>query len=501
MIRERLPEFAEGALGGRDFARVEQHVTSCARCQKEVADLRVVIKAVRAVPADEAPDTLAPRIRRAVQQRAPVRGRRLLWPRLAIPVAVLTGLIAVSFALRGPQQQFARGGGPVLAPAASELAQKAAERGGVGGGAGAIAPEAEQLARANAPPEQPQLPRSSEPSATSEQAQIAAEPVAPQPSPMAKAAPEDGQAAGAVGQSDAADQMRMADKAEAPQAPTRQFAEPPARQAGKALGGTEGGARGGGAWRSYPPLHGPVGRVRGGRAGGGGPRSGRAATRPGRDLSVPEDAGRGGTYGGHKERDQLRPLVEERADALAAASAAKPKTAASLAPVFARASLVKGAGQTMIALEVASAATTDTITLRLGGGPPQTYEWRGSGTRPATIPLLLDKIAGPAVVPIEVTSSAGKRDYVLFVPVMSRLGQVAPSAPVAEYKGTPLQSVLADLSKMTGLVILAEQPLDAQVKGGIPKGTPEASLRKLGEANGFDVEGQGDLVFTLTHRR
>jgi hypothetical protein len=176
--------------------------------------------------------------------------------------------------------------------------------------------------------------------------------------------------------------------------------------------------------------------------------------------------------------------------------------AAAAPPLFARASLVAGADGSIIALEVAGEASADSITLRVGGGPPQRFQWRGAGARPATVPLPMDKLGpGPAAVPVEVTSSAGRRDYVLFVPTMARLGQIAPTAPVARYESAPLRSVLADLSAMTGLVILAEQPLDAEIKGAIPKGTPEASLRQLGVASGFDVQAQGDLVFTLTHQR
>jgi hypothetical protein len=171
-------------------------------------------------------------------------------------------------------------------------------------------------------------------------------------------------------------------------------------------------------------------------------------------------------------------------------------------PLFARASLATGADGDIIALEVASKASTESITLRIGGGPPQTFQWRGAGGRPATVPLPMDKLgSGPAAVPVEVSSSAGKRDYVLFVPTMARLGEIAPSAPVASYEGAPIRSVLADLSAMTGLVILAEQPLDREIKGAIPRGTPEASLRQLGLENGFDVQAHGDVVFTLTHQR
>ena len=110
-LRERLPELAEGRLEGRVRARVERHVSGCARCAAEVDDLRTVIAAVRAVGPEETPEDLIPRVRRAAQERVPAPARAgLFWPRLAVPVALLTALMAMTFALRTPSKQGFVGG-------------------------------------------------------------------------------------------------------------------------------------------------------------------------------------------------------------------------------------------------------------------------------------------------------------------------------------------------------------------------------------------------------
>lgn len=468
--RGQLPEYAGGALVGRELARVEQHLASCERCQKEVADLRTVIGAVRAVSPEPMPDTLLPRLRLALQERVPAPGARLLWPRLAVPLAILTGVVAVSFALRAPKRTggLARGAEVAMAPGrpqatlAPQLAGKAGEGarragGGAGGlSAGAIAPEAEEAPSLLSPADRHEV------------AQAPGAPFAGQPMQLAEKAEEPARSAAKFAQPPAtADQEMLGLKP----APTREMKAPQAgrKPAERPRLAREGGARG-----------------MGGTAGGAG---------------VPGPSDRPGL---HSKRIRWGPQgARERDEGPSAAAGSMAKAEAATAPpLFARASLVAGADGSIIALEVASEAHSDSITVRVGSGPPQTFQWRGAGARPATVPLPMDRLGpGPAAVPVEVTSSAGRREYVLFVPTMARLGQVAPTAPVAKYESAPLGSVLADLSAMTGLVILAEQPLNAEIKGAIPKGTPEASLRQLGMASGFDVQAQGDLVFTLTRRR
>ncbi len=433
MVREQLPDYAEGTLIGRELARVERHVSVCQRCQAEVVDLRLIIGSMRTMPADKAPDTLAPRIRRAVQERERIGapGKRALWPRLAIPMALLTGLIVVGFAVRAPRQKAMAGGGLLSPNGEPGMPLRRAQ-----GRALRDAPRGESAVygREAQPPALPEQLRGAEADSQAPRAQPHNSEPKPSRNELAQAAPSEGS-------------------------------------------GVAGKCQGGVCTEADRPS---------------------AAPRPGRPGEVPALA----------PPDSLRAAAGQREEeakdrvGIALGAAAKSEVAASAAPIFARARLVKGAGRDLIALEVASQAPTDTLALRFAGGPVQVYEWRSAGTRPATIPVPLDKIGpSPAAVTVGIISSAGKRDYVLFLPVMSRLGQTALTAPVSSYDGTPLQSVLADLSRLTGLVILAEAPLDTPVRGALPTGTPEAVLRALAAAHGFEVEGQDDVVFTLTHRR
>jgi len=87
---------------------------------------------------------------------------------------------------------------------------------------------------------------------------------------------------------------------------------------------------------------------------------------------------------------------------------------------------------------------------------------------------------------------------VLFIPTMSRLGETAPQAPRASYRGESLGSALADLSALTGLVILAEPPLDAKVRGELADMTPEDALRLLAAFGERKVAFENGVVATLT---
>ena len=469
-IRDRLPEYADGTLIGRELARVEQHVASCGRCQQEVVDLRTVIGAVRAVPRDEVPETLIPRLRRAVQERAPAPGLRLFWPRLAVPVAILTCVIALTVALRLPRHQMESAGRVAFAPApsaATEIARKPAEPsvsvglpGGADLGVAARVGEEQQPAAAASEAERNQS------------AAGAAEGLAAPP---------------------AADQMVTRESAQ-----TQNAAEPPAHEFAqssqpgyeKASGAMKGADRDLARKPPVPSPAAPAGAMRGG--------GGRAVG--GRPSGPPGPVARPGPYAWRGRRGPYRGEVKESAPALSAAGARAEVSA--VPPALARAALMQGTEGKIIALSIGGGEVSDTITVRLGSGPPQSYQWRGAGTRSPMIPLPTTSLGpGPAVVPVEVRSSAGEQSYMLFLPTMARLGQVAPTAPVAKYVGATLSSVLADLSKTTGLVIFAEQPLDREITGPIPQGTPAASLRALGAATGFDVQAEDELVFTLTRRR
>ena len=119
-LRERLPEYAEGTLTGGARARLERHLASCAHCAHELAALQTVIRAVRATEPETVPDTLVPRVRRAVAAAAPApAGAVSFWARLAVPVALATGLVAISFAFHASRlRESARLASPALTEAA-----------------------------------------------------------------------------------------------------------------------------------------------------------------------------------------------------------------------------------------------------------------------------------------------------------------------------------------------------------------------------------------------
>jgi hypothetical protein len=172
------------------------------------------------------------------------------------------------------------------------------------------------------------------------------------------------------------------------------------------------------------------------------------------------------------------------------------------APLSATVALASVEGGKMIALRLTSQRPLEEVRLALGDAAPRPLSWQGTSGGPAWIPLSVEDIGpGPAAIPIRVEAPAGARDYVLFVPVLARLGESAPSAPAARYRGVPFQNVLADFSALTGLVVLAEPPLDMEFNGELRSGEPGATLEQLAAQLGFDSHREGDLAYTLTHTR
>lgn len=450
-LREHLPEHAEGRLEGRLRARVERHVSGCPRCAAEVEDLRTVIAAVRAVGPEETPEDLIPRVRRAAQERVPApAGAGLFWARLAVPVAVLTVLVAGTFALRAPRQGafvpgvgemesaarmpaaatakpkqlgYERGGEPGL-----EIAQKMEDgEGPARGVAGPVADQSEPL-RAREDKESRDL--------------CAAAP----PPPATPKASEQRDSLASAGEQEAVLSFGADETVDArmrkgqPRAPAERWPK-------DVVGRTGGGGRGGGY-------------------------------------------AMGGARAPTAEADTFAGVYEESAEPVEAP------------PLSARVALVSGGGGKMIALQLAAEQPLGEIMLRLGDASPQMYGWHGQEDGPAYIPLTADAIgAGPAAIPIGLRAGEESRDYVLFVPMMARLGESAPVAPIGGYGGQSLEGVLAEFTALTGLVVLAEQPLDVKMTGEIPRGKPGEALEQVAAEAGFEARREGDLVYTLTHRR
>lgn len=156
----------------------------------------------------------------------------------------------------------------------------------------------------------------------------------------------------------------------------------------------------------------------------------------------------------------------------------------------------------MIALQLASDQPLHEITVSLGDASPQEHVWQGAAEGPAWIPVTADVIgAGPAAIPVRLTAGQVSREYVLFVPVMARLGESAPIAPVGTYEGQSLEKILGEFTALTGLVVLAERPLDTVLSREMRGGKPGEVLEQVAADAGFEAHAEGALVYTLTRRR
>ncbi len=439
-FREWLPDYAEGALPEHLREPLERHLAECTRCAAEVADLRAVIGAVRAVASEEPSENLVPRVRRAVHQQTPApAGLPRFWAHLAVPVAVLTGVIAVSFALRQPASHQA------LIPAAIE--QK-------------------ELAQ-SAPAEQAFHERSNKPVSEAMKVESGGA-MAPSPTPPLIA-------------------MKPVAPAGPAPAPSSER-QPPARpRFGRDLDKQP-------AFGPREPYRGRGGG--GGGARGGGARSGREGWRGEEQVETEQAAGTlGAAQPGAPAEARRQAEKSEAFAAVADRAAVQP-------PFSATAVLAKGGQGEIIALRISADRPLENFVLKLGDQPPQQLLWQGEPSKPVWIPLAQDKLGpGPASISITLTSEVGARDYVLFIPILSRLGQQAKTAPAARYNGAPLRSVLADYSALTGLVILAEKPTDTRITGELSPIAPGVALQRLAADNNLVVQQEGDLAFTLTHRR
>ena len=456
-VREQLPEYADGSLLGAAKQTVERHVETCERCAAEVADLRVVISAARAVPQEDPPERLVARVAGAMRGQAPVAPRQF-WVRLAIPAAVLTGVVAVSFALRSPYRQ---GRAPPLAPrehaAVSEpLAAEGEPE--FARGVEAIRPRSVQSTERRA--------RSESRAAVTDEAQELGQP-AFRPDVRKEARAQDGGVAGR----------------------------------GRSRGG-----RGGGGVGYERVLEAPS------PPGGTPSRSARVGEARGEDLTE--------TYGGRDRRiadagpaaeakpvpappPQSPPRPQEEEDQLAARAEPLAAMPSPQPPVSTTVTVVRTAtGENLLALQLSGEQPIRELSLQVGDATPTTHQWLGDADRPALIPLPGERIGtGPAAVPVAVMTQEGRGEYVLFVPTLSRLGESAPQAPAGRWQSVDVRQALLDLSTFTGLVILAERPLTAELTGDIPAGTPVQALQQLAAEAGFHVHQEGAIAYTLTHMR
>jgi len=185
----------------------------------------------------------------------------------------------------------------------------------------------------------------------------------------------------------------------------------------------------------------------------------------------------------------------QRADAVLGEAALAPPAL----PASSRLSLKREGDALGLALQVRTEAHLESVAIHAEIDGARRLLWQGRGGEIAPIHLSAEQLGeGPAAIPLEIESAGRVRRYVLFIPTMSRLGEIAPQAPRASYRGESLASTLADLSALTGLVILAEPPLDAKVRGELVDMTPGDALSLLAAFGERKVEFQNDAVATLT---
>lgn len=441
-LRPLLPEHAEGKLSGSPLARVQRHLAECSRCSAEVADLRTVIAAAHSIDADPVPAGLVSRLRGAVADLPETAaGAPHFWPRVAVPVAVATGFVALAFAflITGRPQtnldSMARSASSQAGALVAEAPAPSAAAGEMPAGIDVAELPHSALGRADRLGQQAS---SAEPSAPDTAEKSSADAIRG----YSFTAPSEEEREGLARRETSIPQP---DRSPRPTLLCRDQLGPRDEAAGP-------------NWVSPPP--------RGQRqVTGGAGRRGSAETAPGAPS----------------------PQAREIAPA---------------PPIAAQAVLLRGRQTPTIAFQLTAEPAVAEIAISLDTAEGRRLLWRGAPADGAPIPLSARDIGtGPAALPICLESAAGDRQYVLFVPILARLGESAPNAPLGRYAGAPLGRILADFSSLTGLVILAEAPLDMPFSGDLPSGTPAQALHLIATIADMEATQQDDIAHTLTHRR
>jgi len=441
-LRERLPELAEGVLGGRGRARLERHVASCARCASELAGLRVVVSSLRSLSPEPMPARILDSVRQEVARAAPPRVQPVRdWVRLTVASAA---------------------GGVVLAIALAFCFTKAGPQGALAPARGQQSVPSQALATARAPLEMAQI--ETPPAGPSEVSGLAK----PYPGPRPKRAeqhaggsgPRHSPAHGAVGK---------AGEAEAPPVlPATMSDEVPSGEGGA-------GARGPHPYQSWLGERGAK------------PRGDAAKRAPPGDAAHSEEA------------VSFTSPAAAGAEAKSASLGRLSLGALPAAPVRAGLALAEDTHLLSIVLSPAAEPLDDVQLAIQKSDGNRVMLWKGRLREATSVSLPASSLDGvPAALPVTIETKQGLRRYVLFLPVLARIGETAPSVPAAHYQGEPLGAAFARLSELSGLVLLVEGPLDRPIDGELPGGDPDAVLARLAAQAGFAVESQGDVLRTLT---
>ncbi len=484
-IRERLPEYAEGRLSGESRTAVERHLAECGRCTQEVAELRAVLSALRAIPAEAPPDSLVPGVRRAVARHVAASRRtapRPFWARIAIPAAAATGLLAVVLGYRLMEQGFT----PRSMSGAVKSERRAAPR------AQPSPPAASAPAQAPTEVAPPPAPVPWEPFRDLD--------TAPRPSPAKPptfapppAPKEETAAAKPADLSPPTREFDLAgDRAEERADGAKGRSDQPAPAVLQSSGPPAPAPPAGAAQAAQPKQERIVGAMEQSRDS--------RTTRRGEPNQVsdapyragasrPDRSGRKVAGRDAQRRGQTASGLDKAASSLAAASRTQ-------APASARVILTREGNQLALAVQLDSWPQGETVEVKTGDHDL----WRGAPAGPQRIVVSLESKDGrPQILPITLTSPSGSRSYTLFAPPFSLLGRQSGPA-VRRYRNTPLSKVLADLSAKGGLVLLVEGGLDREVNGELALDTPKAAVETLAKYGGYAVRTDDLLVYTLTPR-
>ena len=167
-------------------------------------------------------------------------------------------------------------------------------------------------------------------------------------------------------------------------------------------------------------------------------------------------------------------------------------------PVRARLAPAGEAGLLAIVLTPAAELTEDVVLAMDRADGRRLVLWKGRLREVTQVPIPASSLGpGPAALPLTVETKLGHRRYVLFLPLLSRLGETAPSIPGVHYEGEPLGIAFARISELGGLLLLVEAPLNRPVIDDLPAGPPDSVLSLLAAAAGLSVESHGGVLRTL----
>lgn len=190
------------------------------------------------------------------------------------------------------------------------------------------------------------------------------------------------------------------------------------------------------------------------------------------------------------------------ADRAGAGFATSEVEEAPTSPLSATLGIAQYEGRPALTLRLAFDKPVAENSVYLGDPAARRLVWQGSSLPTAPLVLTLEQIGpAPAATPISIESGEESRSYVLFTPTLARLGDLAENAPAGAYAGESIAQALAELTALTGLVVLAEEPLCQVLSGDKPGGAPAAAIQELAARAGLEVERASDLVFNLKHPR